>query len=168
MALAINQKGYDVVSADGERISVKTVTSSSQVSFKKSTIAEVDRIMVLRIVVDETEASIEEELDCGQAEFAEHLKESDNGFHFLVKKLAVAKRPIEDMKIVAAVETEGRQIAQLENGTILVYVNGVRQQKAKPVLRDVCKELGIGLLNSNNNKRNTRQLGAAIIASLGG
>ena len=167
MALAVNQKGYDVVSADGERISVKTVTTSKTVSFNKNTITEVDRIMVLRIVVDETEASIEEVLDCRKPEFAEHLKLGEAGYSFLVKKPGLVKRSIEDLKVVATVETAGRRVDQLENGTILVNIAGVRQPMAKPVLREICKELGIDLLNANGNKRNTRQLGAAIIAALG-
>ncbi|WP_315762592.1 DUF6998 domain-containing protein [Sphingomonas sp. Y38-1Y] len=64
MALSTNQHGYDVVSAENERISVKTVTTSNQVSFRKSTHQHVDRVIVLRLNVEENEASIEELLDC--------------------------------------------------------------------------------------------------------
>lgn len=47
MATSAMQKGYDVVSAEGERISVKTITSSSHVAFNRDTLGEVDRVMML-------------------------------------------------------------------------------------------------------------------------
>ncbi len=55
MALAVNQQGYDVVSADGERISMKTIATSSHVSFNPATFDQVDRVIVLRIAVEEDE-----------------------------------------------------------------------------------------------------------------
>jgi hypothetical protein len=36
MALATNQRGYDVVSAENERISVKTYATSNHVTFRKA------------------------------------------------------------------------------------------------------------------------------------
>lgn len=64
MALEINQPGYDVVSSTNERISVKTVTTSSHVSFNASTFEYVDRVIVLRVNVDdELGISVEELLD---------------------------------------------------------------------------------------------------------
>ncbi|WP_240768781.1 hypothetical protein [Paracoccus liaowanqingii] len=38
MALSVNQVGYDVVSAEGERISVKTFTSSTRINFNMTTL----------------------------------------------------------------------------------------------------------------------------------
>jgi hypothetical protein len=49
MALKTNERGYDVVSADNERISVKTITSTTSVRFNANTFHLVDRVMVLRI-----------------------------------------------------------------------------------------------------------------------
>ena len=43
MALETKQRGYDVVSALNERISVKTITSSTHVSFNPRTFELVDR-----------------------------------------------------------------------------------------------------------------------------
>ena len=63
MALAVNQRGYDVVAANGQHVSVKTVTSSGHVTFRKSTIGYADRIIILRINIDEGEVSIEEIAD---------------------------------------------------------------------------------------------------------
>jgi hypothetical protein len=50
MAVTVNQQGYDVVSAQGERISVKTTTmmgSSGHIAFNPNSLSEVDRIIVL-------------------------------------------------------------------------------------------------------------------------
>ncbi|MFH4150990.1 hypothetical protein WAI81_20290, partial [Acinetobacter baumannii] len=49
LADSVNQRGYDVVSSTGQRISVKTVTTASHVDFNLKTIELVDRIIVLRI-----------------------------------------------------------------------------------------------------------------------
>ncbi|MFP4464747.1 MAG: DUF6998 domain-containing protein, partial [Alphaproteobacteria bacterium] len=64
MAEDVNQKGYDVMSKEGERISVKTTSMSKGsgfVSFNPNTLDQVDRIMVLRI--NEHEREIEVLLD---------------------------------------------------------------------------------------------------------
>jgi len=61
MAFETNQRGYDVVSSSNERISVKTVTTSSHVSFNASAFEFVDRVMVFRVNVnDELGISVEE------------------------------------------------------------------------------------------------------------
>lgn len=86
MALATNQQGYDVVSADGERISVKTVTSSSHVTFRKSTFHHVDRVLVLRINIDEGEASTEELLDCPATRIMEETVEGAIVYSYRVRR----------------------------------------------------------------------------------
>ncbi|MFH4280531.1 hypothetical protein WAJ29_20780, partial [Acinetobacter baumannii] len=45
LADSVNQRGYDVVSSTGQRISVKTVTTASHVDFNLKTIELVDRII---------------------------------------------------------------------------------------------------------------------------
>ena len=52
MANEVNQQGYDVVSSDGDRISVKTtavIGSSGHIAFNPNTLDKVDRIVILRI-----------------------------------------------------------------------------------------------------------------------
>ena len=166
MALAVNQKGYDVVSAEGEHISVKTVTTSNVAVFNKNTYSHVDRVMVLRINVDEGEASIEEVFDGSAVEMRRLCNEGSDGFIYVVGKGTKAAKPVVDLAEVARATYQGKTVIQLENGTIQVEVEGELQAVAKPVLREICAELGINLLNSNDNKRNTRQLGALIIAAL--
>ena len=166
MALAVNQKGYDVVSAEGDHISVKTITSSSHVNFRKSTFSQVDRVMVLRLNVDEGEASIEEMFVGSANDMRLACKEDADKFVYSIGKVAKATKPLNQLAEVARVIYKGKTVVQLENGTIQVEVGGEVQNVAKPFLRDICTDLGIGLLNGSGNKHNTRQLGALIIAAL--
>ena len=58
MALEVNQKGYDVVSSKGERISVKTTAAGGpggHVSFNPKTLSNVDRVIILRVNAEERE-----------------------------------------------------------------------------------------------------------------
>ena len=48
-----NQRGYDVISSYNERISVKTVTSNTHVSFNANTFDQVDRIIILHVNIDD-------------------------------------------------------------------------------------------------------------------
>ena len=64
MAVAVNQVGYDVVLAEGDKISVKTFTTSTRVDFKASTLHHATQVMVSQILIEEGEPSIREALDC--------------------------------------------------------------------------------------------------------
>jgi hypothetical protein len=168
MALAVNQRGYDVVGLDGQRISVKTVTSSGHVSFRKSTLDEANRIMILRINIDEGEASIEEIAEDTVSKILARCVETADGYRFGVRAGLADPPDMSDLKVVADAMVGHRRIRQLENGTIIVEVDGTRIPVAKPILREMAHLHGISLLNSNGGVKNTRQLGADIIASLNG
>jgi hypothetical protein len=59
MAAAVNQQGYDVVSSQGERISVKTtamMNSTGHISFNPKSLADVDRVIVLRVNAEESKS----------------------------------------------------------------------------------------------------------------
>ncbi|SFP83957.1 DUF6998 domain-containing protein [Tranquillimonas alkanivorans] len=165
MALATNQHGYDVASADNERISVKTVTSSSHVDFNAATFDLVDRVIVLRINIDDGEAAIEELLDCPAEEARQQMRESGRKYVFSISARRSA-RQIENLRIVAAASYASHTIRQYENGTILVDTDGRRAPSAKPILRTVAAEIGVDLLNGSGNPKNTRQLGADLIRLL--
>lgn len=168
MALATNQRGYDVVSAEGEHISVKTFTSSTHGTFRKSTFSEVDRVMILRINVDETEASIEEIFDARASELLGHCKETSGGDYLfpIGGRRSGPARPLEELQVTAEARVGERVVRQYENGTVIVETAGTREPMTKPMLREMAAELGVSLLNSNGNPRNTRQLGAEVIAAL--
>src|SRR3954471_2538304 len=56
MAVTVNQQGYDVVSAEGERVSVKTTAKmdgAGHIAFNPNSLTKVDRVIVLRINTDE-------------------------------------------------------------------------------------------------------------------
>ncbi|UES53249.1 hypothetical protein GFK88_17025 [Roseibium aggregatum] len=180
MALATNQHGYDVVSLEGERISVKTVTSSSHVDFRASTFDSVDRVMILRIVVDEDEVSIEEIMDCSASEIRARGTNSSGKYTVYINGPSIgggAAQDGADRRRLSVVElqklketgsaTYGRyRIVQYENGTILVETEGSAQNVAKPILREIAKEVGVDILNTAGNMKNTRTLGADVIKAL--
>ena len=166
MALAVNQRGYDVVAANGQRVSVKTVTSSGHVAFRKSTIGYADRIIILRINIDEGEVSIEEVADGPAPDILAQCMAATDEYKFGVKARPAEPADLSNLKVVASVIAEHRTIKQLENGSIIVEIGGVQIPVAKPELRAVAVPLGISLLNNSGDKKNTRQLGADIIATL--
>ena len=166
MALAVNQRGYDVISAEGQRISVKTVTISNHLTFRKSTIQEVDRVVVLRINIDGEEASIEEVVDAPASAFLATCQESADGYRYGIRGKSTAPVDFENLMVSARAEIDRRSIVQYENGTIVVEEDGRRVPVAKLILRDVAKKIGVSLLNGSGNKKNTRQLGCDIIATL--
>lgn len=60
---------------------------------------------------------------------------------------------------------EDYEITQLEDSTIIIKYDGA-ETSAKPILRDICKQLDIELYNSNGNQKNTRSLGNEVINSI--
>lgn len=166
MALETNQRGYDVIGAENERISVKTITSSTQVSFNPSTFSFIDRVMVLRLNIDEeTGVSVEELLDCSAADF--HARYGGNPERLVFPVARQRKiRPLEELEIVGEASLEHMVVRQYENGSIVVLSEGSPQPVAKPLLREIAAKIGVDLLNGSSQPKNTRQLGADIIKSL--
>lgn len=179
MALATNQRGYDVVSLDGEYISVKTITSSNHVKFRASTFDIVHRVMILRLVVDEDTVSIEELVDCPAEEIKKLGAGSDGTYTYPIAATGISAgnpgnsgpssrsvREIQNLKATGSAMFETHRVVQYENGTILVETNGVVEPVAKPILRKIAKQIGVDILNSAGNAKNTRSLGADIIKVL--
>jgi hypothetical protein len=165
MALATNQHGYDVVSAEGEHISVKTITTSSHVNIRKSTFQHVQRLLVLRINVEDGEASIEELLDCPADQLPRVATETAGDYVYRTRS---SQRPrLSSSTVIVSEATYGDyRIVQYETGTIIVERDGMPEPKAKPILRMIATQIPVSLLNANGNPHNTRQLGAEIIAAL--
>ena len=168
MATEVNQKGYDVVSGDGEKISVKTTAmmgTGGHVNFNSNTLELVDRIIVLRVNTEEMQ--VETLLNLQTSEALALMGPEKKGKRFLaLSKLTKTTKTKEDIKSVKEVEFEGHIIRELETGTIEVDRDGVLVSPAKPELRKMAKILNISLLNSNGNLLNTRQLGSQIIKSI--
>ena len=165
MALATNQNGYDVVSAAGERLSVKTIATSTHVTFNEATFDRVDRVLVLRIHVDGTEATIEEILDCSAVAARTKTKATPSGLVFHVPSRPTI-RAAEDLSIIAAASLGDYSIEQVESGSILLRDKGEQVMPALPELRKTAKQIGVDVVNGNGNPHNTRQLGAKLIERL--
>jgi hypothetical protein len=170
MATSVNQVGYDVVSADGEKISVKTFTSSTRINFKNSTLHEAARVMILQIVVDENEPSIREVLDCSVEELRAKLRVVNGQLYLPINRILRSKKPVahqlQHLQELASVTWKTLTVSQLENGSILVRDDGKVLPQSKASLREIARDIGVDVVNSMGNAKNTRALGADIIKAL--
>lgn len=169
MALSVNQVGYDVVSAEGERISVKTFTTSTKITFNPSTLHHADRVMILQIVLDENEPSIRELLDCPIDDLRSRLKEGSYQLSTstLFFPLSEENTDLESLKIIGRAKWQQYEIIQRENGSVQVRDGEDYLKPSKPKLREVAKEVGVDIMNAMGNAKNTRSLGADIINAIG-
>jgi hypothetical protein len=168
MALATNQQGYDVVSAANERISVKCVTSSAQVSFNQNTFHLVDRIIVLRIVNDpDTGLAVEELLDCPAAEAEGRMRTSGSKIVFSTSASTRSEKPLDHLAVTARAVFRNWELRKYENGAIRIFVDGVLQNVVvKDVLRVIAPELGVAITNAAGEVKTTHQLGSEIIRGI--
>lgn len=180
MALETNQRGYDVVALSGERISVKTVTTSTHVTFRASTFDVVDRVMILRIVVDDDVVSIEEILDCPAEDIRNRGPGGDGNYTYYLGNSASRPTPesgspsrtadknahIRKLKVIGQATHKTHRIMLYENGSILVETQGRSEDTAKPILRQIARDIGVDILNGAGNAKNTRSLGNDIIKAL--
>ena len=163
MAPMTNQRGYDVLSAERERVSVKTVTSSSHVNFNQSTFHLVDRIIVLRINIEDGDVSIEEVFD-STIEDALPILRLRGGNYVLGLSGSIRKtKPLDTLNVINRIEIDDLEVLQYENGTISVEQDGELLQPAKPLLRKLAARFRVDILNGNGNPKNSRQLGADVI-----
>ncbi len=166
MAMEVNQQGYDVVSAGGERISVKTTAQSGydgQVSFNPNSLSLVDRVILLRVNTDEMQVEIL--MDKPISEARDFMSTQADGRLVIPFRRIRPPSPVVT-RTVNEVAFREYIVRELETGTIEVFSNGVPVTPVKPVLRDLALALNIGLLNGNGNPHNTRQLGTQIIKSV--
>ncbi|WP_417507858.1 DUF6998 domain-containing protein [Marinomonas gallaica] len=169
MATEVNQQGYDVVSAQGERVSVKTtgrLSNNGHISFNANTIDFVDRIMILRINIEEMQ--IETLLDerVGEVKSLMCVSGTKSKYTLAMSKLSKSTNVVRDIPRVKEASWRQYQIAELENGSIEILKDGEILVPSKPHLRHIAKGLSISILNANGNPYNTRQLGSLIIREL--
>lgn len=163
MAMSVNQRGYDVVSSTGERISVKTVTSSKYVTLNENTLNHVDRLMIFRINTEEMQ--VETLFDAPIAEAINYASKTaeQTKYTISVNCLQNKEKPNRDMVKVQSVSVNDYLITELENGSIEIYRDNQSITPVKPILRELATEANISLLNGNGNPYNTRQLGSLLI-----
>ena len=168
LALENNQRGYDLVDADGLRVSVKTITTSTGISLKESTVNLVDRVVVVWLDTNEDElgvhvaydASIENFLtDCAAA-YRGSLRLGRGAMTFPNKQSAAGKFEIGD---VIATHTDGHiVIRKHSSGSFTALVDG-EPKPARPYLIEIRDALG--LPDKVNNT--TRSLGSQVFGKLG-
>lgn len=169
MALDTNQRGYDVVSALNERISVKTVTTSSHVMFNPSTFEFVDRVMILRVNVDEEKGVSVEELFDGSAQSAkENMRLSGSKFVYSVlQRSKREQRPVEELGVTGRANWDDFEIVRYESGAIRILHDGaVQPVVVKDILRPIAAEVGVDVLNARGDVKNTQTLGAEVIRAI--
>tara|TARA_R100000027_G_scaffold40054_1_gene29699 strand:+ start:868 stop:1542 length:675 start_codon:yes stop_codon:yes gene_type:complete len=169
MATEVNQKGYDVVGGEGERIAVKTTAmmgNSGHVSFNPNTLAVVDRVIILRVNTEEMQ--IETLLNAPLAEARDFMADENAAGKLSLSlcKLTRPARSTSELKAVRVASHGNYEVRELENGSIEVCRDGLPVPSAKPELRHLASELNLSILNGNGNPYNTRQLGSVVIQAL--
>lgn len=169
MALETNQRGYDVVSASNERISVKTITTSSHVAFNPATFEFVDRVMIFRVNVDDERGISVEELLDEPADIAKtRMRLSGDRYIYPILQGAPREtRPVEELRVTGRAAYSDMEIVQYESGAIRIMRDGVVQPVVvKDALRPIAADVGVDLLNSRGGTKNTQALGADVIRAL--
>jgi len=171
MADNVSEKGYDVVTKDNERISVKTTSRTSgqgHVSFNPNTLQFVDRVIILRFNAEEMELEIL--LDKSIEEAKTLMTANSNGKSSIsMSKIYKPNKKVRndsELGVIKHAVYRNFEVRELESGAIEVYDNGEKQSVVKPILRDIAGEISVPLFNSKGNPFNTRQLGTIIIKSL--
>lgn len=166
MATEVNQQGYDVVSSNGERVSVKTTAimrNSGHISFNPNTLDKVDRVVVLWINTEEMQIEVLLNEPINKAKEMMGKTNTNGRVSISLSKLRASIMNQRDILSIKTATYEEFEIEELENGTIQLKNNGTLLTPAKPTLRKLASKLNIGILNSNGNPYNTRQLGSLLI-----
>jgi hypothetical protein len=168
MAERVNQRGYDVVSSDGERISVKTTAmmgNTGHVSFNSNSLGEVDRVVVLRINTEEMQ--VETLLNASIQNAINLMSTESNGTRALpLRRLIKEPKQRNEVQTVKEVSYLDYIVRELETGSIEVEHNGEFKQPVKPVLREIARLLNISMVSNSGNTLTTRQLGSQIIKAI--
>lgn len=167
MAPGTNQRGYDVVSAEGEHISVKTITRSSHVSFRPSTFDLAHRVIVLRVNVDDDAGiSIETLHDLSVDEARQLAQTSTDALRITVAATPRDPVQLDGLHVTNRANFGPYCLSRYENGTVSVSRDGVEVAPVKPVLREVAAQLGVDVHNGAGTLKNTRTLGQHVIQML--
>ncbi len=167
MAAATNQRGYDVITGTGERVSVKTTTRAlpCHMPFNPNTLHDVDRVIVLRINTDEMQVETIYDQPIAIARAAMTGRDG-GGLRLWLRPFAPPEGEAKHVAEVRQLSYEGYRIVELETGSIQVWSYGERVEPALPVLRKIALSLGLDTRNGRGNNHNTRQLGSRVLDCL--
>jgi len=163
-----NQRGYDLIDADGLRVSVKTITTSTGVDLRESTVDLVDRVVVvwLDTNVDEIgvhiayDKGIEEFLADSAAPYRGSLRLGRGLMTFPNKPSSVNKFEVGD---VISTHSEGNIVIRKHtSGSFTALVDG-EPTPARQYLIEIRNALGLPDKATNT----TRSLGSQVFGKLG-
>lgn len=168
MALEVNQRGYDVVSAEGEQISVKTITSTKHIRFNLNSFEYVHRVVIIRIAFDENnEISIEEILDKPADDFLAYCRVSQNRNKYIYSLCKETRSiPLSQQKVAKKASYDSYQICEYENGKIVVTKDGEKVVNTNQILQKIALSLGVDIFTRGGNQRSNRRLGVKVIAAI--
>lgn len=161
-----NQRGFDLVDADGLRVSVKTITSSTGVGLNENTRDLVDRVVVVWIDTDEDELDLTVVYDKSIEEFVSDAAPPYRGTLRLGKgSMTFPRRPVSagkfDVGIVVDTYEDGNvTIRRHDSGSFTALVDGV-PQPARQYLLAIRDRLGLPDKVTNT----TRSLGAQVFGN---
>lgn len=170
MALSATERGYDVISAVGDYISVKTVTSTKQIKFNASTFDRATRVVILRIDDDQEKGVIIQQLlDLPKDEALKKFNPAGKHLSFKVPQNKTASEPLanSNLKVISRAAYGEEEILRYETGAIKIQRHGVEQHmNVKGYLRPIAAKFGISTDNESGSPLNTQQLGARVIQAL--
>ena len=130
LAVENNQRGFDLVDSDGLRVSIKTITSSTGVSLKESTVILVDRVIVVWLDTAEDELGVHVVYDVSIEQFLQNCAPPYRGslrlgrgvMTFPTKALSAARFEVGD---VVATHTEGNIVIRKHaTGSFTALIDG--------------------------------------------
>lgn len=169
LSVVNNQRGFDLVDADGLRVSVKTITTSTVVGINEKTLDQVDRVIVVWIDTDEDELDvtvvydkvIEEFLAECPVPYRGHFRLGRGAMTFPNRKISVRKF---DVGEVVETHVEGHIVFRKHSsGSFTALVNG-NPEPARQYLLELRDKLK--LPDKANNT--TRSLGSQVFSHLKG
>ncbi len=163
-----NQRGFDLVDKDGLRVSVKTITTSTGIALKESTIELVDRVIVVWLDTLEDELDVTVVYDKSTEDFRADCAEVYRGslrlgrgaMSFPNRTPTVGKFDVGE--VVASYKEGPITIRKHSSGSFTALENG-QPTPARQHLMSMRDSLG--LPDKTNNT--TRTLGAQVFGELG-
>ena len=168
LAAENNQRGYDLVDADGLRVSVKTITTSTGVGLKESTLDQVDRVIVAWLDTDEDDLGVHVVYDASVENFLADSAELYRGSLRLGRgAMTFPNRPALAGKFevgdVVSSHVEGDTVIRKHaSGSFTALVDG-EPKPARQYLIGMRDAMGLPDKATNT----TRSLGAQVFGKLG-
>lgn len=163
-----NQRGYDLVDADGLRVSVKTITTSTMVRLNENTMDQVDRIVVVWLNTYEYELDVMVVYDKSAEEFLADcpipyrggLTLGRGAMTFPIKSNVAGKFDVGD--VVDTYQEGNVVIRKHSSGSFTALVDG-EPKPARQYLLGMRDAMGLPDKTTNT----TRSLGAQVFGKLG-